>query len=245
MTLLFIATLTVAALGVILAAFEFLLSDQQKNTLNNAMHHLWYWLDEAKTVPLLDWLRRYFKWIIGTAVLIESIYVVWIVRSALARNMEGVTTTLLIGLIIAASAFWFGLKIIQTILRASSLGTAFLRASLSLCVALTPIFVIFALTPAFSKSILPSLLTSQPSLGVALLQLLAVSGYILSVHCTVIVLMFWAAIAIPIAFIYGLSTLLFVSEFIIRRCAEHPKSLFGASTLLAAIAVVLKVLDRH
>jgi hypothetical protein len=242
-TLLFIAMLIVAALGVILAAFEFFSSDQQKTKLDYAMHYLWYWLDEAKKVSLLDWLRRYFKWIVGTAVLIESIYVVWIVRSALALNNGGVTTTLLIGMIIAAIAFWLGLKIIQTILRARSLGTAFLRASLLLCFALTPIFAIFVL--ALAKSILPSLLTSQPSLSIALLQLLTILVYIISVHCTVIILIFWAAIAIPVAFINVLSALLFVSEPIVRSCAQHPKSIFGGSVLLTAIATLLKVLDRH
>ena len=235
----------VAALGVILAAFEFFSNDQQKTKLDYAMHYLWYWLDEAKKVSLLDWLRRYFKWIVGTAVLIESIYVVWIVRSALALNNWGVTTTPLIGMIIAAIAFWLGLKIIQTILRARSLGTAFLRASLLLCFALTPIFAIFVLAPVFAKSILPSLLTSQPSLSIALLQLLTILVYIISVHCTVIILIFWAAIAIPVAFINVLSALLFVSEPIVRSCAQHPKSIFGGSVLLTAIATLLKVLDRH
>jgi hypothetical protein len=104
---------------------------------------------------------------------------------------------------------------------------------------------LFAFAPAFSRSILPSLLTSQPTLGIALLQLLTILGYVLSAHCTIIVLIFWAAIAIPVAVIYALSSLLYVSELIIRRLAEYPKSLLVASALVGAIASFLKVLDRH
>jgi hypothetical protein len=244
-TLLFIVMLTVAFFGFILAAFEFFSSDQQKASFSDAMHRLWYWLDEAKKVSLLEGLRRFFKLIIGIAGILESIYAVWVVRSAIAQNTGGLTKTLIIGLIIAAAAFWLGLKIIQTILNARSLGTAFLRPSLVLFVTLTPTVVIFLLAPAFSKSILPSLLTSQPTLGIALLQLLTILVYILTVHCTVIVFIFWASIAIPVTLVYGLAVLLFVSEFIVRRCAEHPKSLFGLSTLLASLAALLKAVDRH
>jgi hypothetical protein len=116
---------------------------------------------------------------------------------------------------------------------------------LLLAVSLLPIAVVFALAPTFARSVLPSLLTSQPTLGIALLQLLTILGYVLSAHCTLIVLIFWAVIAIPVGIIYALSILFYIFELIIRRLAERPNALIVASSLLGAIATFLKVLDRH
>jgi hypothetical protein len=244
-TVLYGLTIAIAALGVIIAGFALGLGDTQKEKLRDDAIRFWNWLDDAKTYSLLDWLRRYYRWIVGSALILECAYVAWIVLSAMALNTGGAVTTLLIGLIIAALSFLLGLKIIKTILRARSLGRAFLGATLLLAVSLLPIVALFALAPAFSRSVLPSLLTSQPTLWIALLQLLTIFGYVLSVHCTLIVLIFWAAIAIPVVFIYSLSCLLYMSELIIRRLAERPNSLLVASTLLGAIATFLKVLDRH
>jgi hypothetical protein len=242
---LFGLTVAVAALGVILASLSIGLGDAQKQKLKDDVIQFWNWIDDAKAYLLLDWLRRYHIWTVCSALILECAYVAWIVRSALALNAGNASGTLLIGLIVAAPSFWLGLKIIRTILRASSLSGAFFRATLLLAVSLLPIAVIFALAPAFSRSVLPSLLTSQPTLGIALLQLLTILGYVLSVHCTLVVLIFWAAIAIPVGIIYALSIIVYTFELVIRRLAERPNALLVTATLLGLIATFLKVLDRH
>jgi hypothetical protein len=242
---LFGLTVAVAALGVILGSLSIGLGDAQKQKLKEDVIRFWNWIDDVKSYPLLDWLRRFYFWAVCSALILECAYVAWIVRAALTLKAGSALGTLLIGLIIATPSFWLGLKIIKTIVRASSLSGAFFRATLLLAVSLLPIAVVFALAPTFARSVLPSLLTSQPTLGIALLQLLTILGYVLSAHCTLIVLIFWAAIAIPVGIIYALSILFYIFELIIRRLAERPNALIVASSLLGAIATFLKVLDRH
>jgi hypothetical protein len=242
---LFAFMVTVAILCIAIALLELGLSDPQKDKFKLKLMRWWDWLDDAKSYSFFDWIRRCYKWIVGAAILIEGIYVAWIVRSALAINAGGVAATLTIGLVIAAVSFWLGLKIVRITLRGHSLSVALLRATLLLAFAFAPFFIIAALAPAFKVSVLPSLVVPNPTLGIALLQLLTVSVYVLSIHCTVIFLIFWLAVAAPVVLLYALSGLLYVSEFVVRRVAEYPRALLAVGGVLSAIAILLKVLDRH
>ena len=57
-----------------------------------------------------------------------------------------------------------------------------------------------------------------------------------SVHLTVLALIFWATVAVPLMLIYALSAFLFISEVIVRRTAEYPKGPISAiSTFFFAV----------
>jgi hypothetical protein len=235
----------VAVLCVIIALLELGLSETQKNACKLKFMRVWNWLDEAKSYTLFDWIRLYYKWIVGAAILIEGVYVAWIVRSAFAVNAGGLPATLTIGIIIAAISFWLGLKIIRATLRARSLGIALLRSTLLLMFAFTPFFLIAAVAPAFKVWVLPSLLSPNPAKGIASFKFLTISLYVLSIHCTAILLIFWLAVAAPVAFLYALSGMLSISDFTVRRLAEYPKSLLGVGAVFGGVATLLKVFDRH
>jgi hypothetical protein len=129
-----------AALGLILASLEFFLSDAQKIRLNDKVLFLWNWLSEAKEFPLLEWLRSHYKWIVGTALLLESIYVGWLVSSATSLDYSGpqdVVYVVGIGVVIAAVSLVCGLTIIRRTIFAASLPAALLRAFLFIILSLT------------------------------------------------------------------------------------------------------------
>ena len=243
--MLFWATIAIASTGVLLALLDFILSDTQKRWLDDRHLRLWHTLAQAKERPFLDWLRRRYGWIIGAAVLLEIIYVgllIWNIEIEERRSAEDFATVTAIALVIAGLSAWIGLSIIKFTLRARSLPVAFLRAAIFAALTLTPLLVMSVLAPSFTASVLPSLLTSEPTIGIALAQLLTVFVVVISIHCTAIVLIFWAAVALPLACIYGLAIVIFVSELLVRRAAEHPKALLTGSAVLAATAVLLKML---
>jgi hypothetical protein len=85
---------------------------------------------------------------------------------------------------------------------------------------------------------------SCPIGGLALFAPFYLWALILCVHLTVIAVIFWAVVALPLAVIYLLTILLFCSEFVVRRIAEYPKGpIFAGSVLLGAIAGVFRVMS--
>ena len=77
------AMITVAIFFGCFALSDILLSDPQKKWIEDRILRLWLWLAEAKQYSILDWLRQYYRWIVGIAVLLVSSYVSWIVWSAI------------------------------------------------------------------------------------------------------------------------------------------------------------------
>ena len=81
------------------------------------------------------------------------------------------------------------------------------------------------------------------TLGFALFALFYIWGLILCIHLTVIAVIFWLVVALPLIAIYLLSILLFCSEFIVRRIAEYPKGpIFAGSVLLGAVSGIFRVI---
>ena len=62
------ATITVAIFFGCFALSDILLSDPQKKWIEDRILRLWLWLAEAKQYSILDWLRQYYRWIVGIAV---------------------------------------------------------------------------------------------------------------------------------------------------------------------------------
>ena len=82
------------------------------------------------------------------------------------------------------------------------------------------------------------------TLGVALSMLLFLLSYVFSIHFMVLTLIFWIAVAIPMFVIYGISGLLVIAEFAVRRIAEYPKGpILAISALVFAVGALLKALS--
>jgi hypothetical protein len=241
------ATITVAIFFGCLALSDIFLSDPQKKWIEDRILRLWLWLAEAKQYSILDWLRQYYRWIVGIAVLLVSSYVSWIVWSTITTNFDNHKTlrsaidTALFGAAISALGLWYGFNIVRATLRSRSLLSATLRATIFVVIALLPLVIIGAIAPRFAQSILPSLLTSQPKPGIAIAQLLTIVVLIASVHFTAISLIFWATVAGPLLLVNALTILLLISEFLIRRIAEYPKGpILAASAIVGVIAAIIK-----
>jgi hypothetical protein len=118
-------------------------------------------------------------------------------------------------------------------------------------VTLTPAVIFFALVSAFkgdliglAKAYAAAAVAHQLTLGLMLFALFYLCALILCVHLTVIAVIFWAVVALPLLVIYLLTVVLFCCEFIVRRIAEYPKGpIFAGSVLLGAVAGVLRAMS--
>jgi hypothetical protein len=230
----------------VLAVLDVFLSDTQKQWLGDRTVRLWHWLAEVKRHSLLEWLQSYRRLIVWTGVILVSIYMAWAFEKALGP----ITQVALITLGIFGIGVLFGLKIIRSILRAPSLFRAVIRATIIVAVTLAPVIIFYGSVYAFqdtflglAKEFAASVAAHTPTLGLALFALSFLWGLILCVHLTVIAIIFWLVVALPLAVTYLVSILLFCSEFVVRRIAEYPKGpIFAGSLLLGAISGIFRVI---
>lgn len=237
--------LAVASAVFALALLDVLLSDKQKQWLDHHTLRLWNWLDDAKRKSLLNWLQGHHRLIVWSGVVLVSIYMAWAFEKALAP----LTQVIPIAVCIFAVGLFFGLKIVRNILRASSLFRAVVRATVIVIVTLAPAIVFFGSVYHFQQDFLglakeyANAATAHAlTLPLALFALFYIWALVLCVHLTVIAIIFWLVVALPLAAIYLVSIILFFAEFLVRRIAEYPKGpIFAASLLLGAISGVFRV----
>ncbi len=240
-------TLGVAVAIFVLALLDVFLSDSQKKWLDDRTLHAWHWLAEAKRKSLLNWLQRHRQSIAWTGVVLVSVYMTWAFEKALAPLSQVIT----IALCIFAVGLFFGLKIIQFTLSAASLFRAVIRATIIVVATLAPAVIFFTLVSTFkggliglAKEFAAGVAAHTVTLGLALFALFYLWALILCVHLTVIAVIFWAVVALPLLVIYLLTVVLFCCEFIVRRIAEYPKGpIFVGSALLGAVAGVLRAMS--
>jgi hypothetical protein len=240
-------TLGVAVAISALKVLDVFLSDKQKKWLDDRTLHAWHWLAEAKRKSLLNWLQRYYQSIAWTGVVLVSVYMTWAFEKALAPLPQVIT----VALFIFAIGLVFGLKIIRVTLAAPTLFRAVIRATIIVVITLTPAVMFFALVYAFNgdliglaKAYAAAAVAHQLTLGLALFALFYLCTLIFCVHLTVIAVIFWAVVALPLLVIYLLTVVLFCCEFIVRRIAEYPKGpIFVGSALLGAVAGVLRAMS--
>jgi hypothetical protein len=238
--------LAVAIAGLALAVLDIFLSDAQKRWLSDRTLQAWHWLAEAKRTSLLDWLKRYRRPITWTGVLLVSVYVTWAFEKALAPPAQVIP----VALCIFAVGVYFGFKIVGITLRARSLFRAVVRATIIVGVTLAPAAIFFGSVAFFQSEFLglakeyaAGVTARTLTLGPALFALFFVWTLILCVNLTVIAVIFWSVLALPLIVIYLLSVLLFCLEFIVRRVAEYPKGpIFAGSLLLGAISGIFRVI---
>jgi hypothetical protein len=240
-------TLGVAVAICVLAVLDIFLSDIEKKWLDDRTLRAWHWLAEAKRTSLLNWLQRHYQSIAWIGVVLVSVYMTWVFEKALAPLPQVIT----IALCIFAAGLFFGLKIIQLTLRTPSLFRAVIRATIVVVATLAPAVIFFTLVSTFkgdliglAKEFAAGAATHTVTLGLALFALFYLWALILCVHLTVIAVIFWAVVAVPLLAIYLLTVVLFCCEFIVRRIAEYPKGpIFAGSALLGAVAGVLRVMS--
>jgi hypothetical protein len=236
-------TLAVAVAIFVLKVLDVLLSDKQKKWLDDYTLRVWHWLAQAKRKSLLNWLQRHYQSIAWTGVVLVSVYMTWAFEKALAPLPQ----VIMIALCIFAVGLVFGLKIIRVTLAAPTLFRAVIRATIIVVVTLAPAAIFFALVQAFNgdliglvKAYATAAVAHQLTLGLALFALFYLWALILCVHLTVIAVIFWVVVALPLLTIYLLTVVLFCCEFIVRRIAEYPKGpILAGSALLGAIAGIL------
>jgi hypothetical protein len=207
---------------------------------------VWHWLAEAKQNSLLDWLRQHYRLIALTWVLLVTIYLAWAFQNALALPPHWIFVIGLSGLI----CLLFGLKVIQLTLRAPTLFRAVVRATIIVGVTLTPapifltlVFIFKVELLGFAKAFGVAVASNELTLVQALFAFSYLWAFILCFHLTVIAVIFWAVVALPLLAIYLLTIVLFCSEFIVRRIAEHPKGpIVAGSVLLVALLGVLRII---
>jgi hypothetical protein len=238
--------LFVAIAVLVLALLDVLLTDKQKQWLNDHTVRVWHWLAEAKRTSLLDWLKRYRRLITWTGVLLVSVYMTWAFEKALAPP----ALVIAVALCIFAIGLFFGLKIVGMTLRTPSLFRAVIRATIIVGVTLAPAAIFFGSVAIFQSEFLglakeyaAGVTARTLTLGPALFALFFLWMLILCVHLTVIAVIFWSVVTLPLIVIYLLSILLFCLEFVVRRIAEYPKGpIFAASLLLGAISGIFRVM---
>jgi hypothetical protein len=246
------AAIVVGVLFFVLRQLEILLSNPQKQRLSDKLLWLWFWLAEAKKQSLLNWVRKRSRAVVTISVLLASLYAAWAFRNA-AISSPG-ASTIIPALLIVAFAFWLGLKIVRRTLDSPSLLSAFLRASLFVLIAIMPLTIFLLMVMVFKDTVL-SLVSSFAqsvaerqatlgSLGLALFALFFLWAFIFSVHFTVLALIFWSTVAVPLLLIYAVGALLAIIELIVRRTIEYPKGpILAVSGLLFAVGALLKFLS--
>lgn len=239
------ALLTIAGTISSLKLLDFFLSDEQKRLLDRWSLQLWIWLADAKERSLLDWLRRHRRLIVAIALVLGGLYFADFSSKMFSPFIafQHVPSSLFILSILVATLFsglWLGLTIINVTLRARSLFKAAGRASMFVLIAIAPLLIMLLF---FSSDFLKPFAEAETRTTLGTLVLgSAIFFLYCGVFCSLIALIFWATVALPLVVIYALSASVFLAEFISRRVAEYPKgAILALSALLGGLAGLLKL----
>jgi ABC-type xylose transport system permease subunit len=221
----------------VLGGLNLLLSGQQKDRINDFVLRLWAFLDYAKGTPWLAWLRRFQAYILGASVVTGVFFIYWTISHRVPSIVPTLLSDIIFGVLLVIVCMWFGYRIIRQTLRARSLGRASLRATVYLVLVLLPSFALIYVALHYQAEL------THPPNPPTIFQAIWVILFIASVLLGFLVLIFWAAIAIPLALAIVLAVVLAVIEFIVRRIAEYPPGpILGVSVLCGAIVAILKLL---
>jgi hypothetical protein len=231
-----IGAIAVAALKLL----DFFVGDARKKWLNEKTLQLWFWLAEAKNRSLLDWLRRYEKPIFWTASLLSvgsmSLLLLSLREADLADMGPRLYGALVALLFIVTGGVLSARAVIPWIFRGETLLRVMLRSlamvAIAFLVTILPVVLIFN-GPENLVAMAPSVSFMQ------VLFLIAVSFF---VSWSSIVVLCALIVTLPTMFLYVVSLLLAISEFIARRVAESAKGpLLAMSTLIALVAGLFKL----
>lgn len=210
--------ISLSVITLVSVLLEIFLSDAQKAALSMGLHRAWYLLADLKKTRWLDWLRRRSMQtliLLGAAPLIGAFFL-WAYLHRESRP-DGVFDVAFIGSV-AALSLGVGYCFIRFTLKAATLVSAVIRATLFLVVALAP-----AVSTGWFAVIHRTELTvaNEPTL----LQMLWVMAFISTLFITAGLVIAWASVALPLAIILALQGAIAAVEFILRRLAEYSKGL--------------------
>jgi hypothetical protein len=235
------ALIVSAAILLVLSLLEVFLSDAKKRRINDSTVQLWNVLDELKARRLLDCLQTRRPWLLGTGVLFAVAFILWAESTHQPTGPAGIRDIIL-AFVVFGPGLWFGLTIARWILRATTLLRAVARATVSIVISLLPI-PLAEIEAIFVLPHLPSIAIPDPTLGIALGQLLIITATLASAFFTAIAVIFWCPVAIPLALIYIASVLIFVAEFVLQRIAEYSRGVLAAViVIVVALVAFLKVI---
>lgn len=236
----FYGLVATAAVAFLLFFLDFILSDEGKKNVEDGVMRLWLWLAEAKEHSLIDWLRRYERWIWGAGIALVCIYygatygdtpvpTSWVDIAYTAVVFSPAALVLLVYFVA-----------VRLTLRAGSLTVTLLSATILLFLSPLPILAFNALGPYVFPPV--ESMAHPTSLQMLFWGLMYISCQGAVLTLTLLLLLFWAVIAVPITAVHLLNGLLFAGEFVIRRTAEKPNVLLAGGAVFAALAVLLKSL---
>jgi hypothetical protein len=227
----------------ILALLDLLLSEQQKQMIQDQTIRFWAWLDELKKLRFADWFRnrpaRILLGLMAGAIVFTCVNPILLlpvlIMFSFATGEAGVfiLVPLFIILLILMVLFWLwlGSRIIATLLRPSNKYRVIGRAVI-IGVLLLSMPIVSYLT--FER--LPENWGSSLFVYIPLLVTLLFVGF-----GGVFLLVYWAAAVIPLLFAYTATVLLYTLELVVRRIAEYPKGpILGISAGCAGVAAALK-----
>jgi len=231
--------------GVCVKLLDFYMSDGQKKWLNDRMMQTWNCLDEAKRVAVLDILRsKRVQRILGSVFAVIAVIAILLPILLLWGDpdftpdswvWEAIDDVTL--LVVSVLMIWLGIKILYAILRGRTALQTFVRMSLTLIIACSPLILIVAIIVSVGP------LTRIDNQSVAVLLFFALC---ISVVITEILLIFWLATAVVVLIIYSGSLLLYMIELSARRIAEYPKGpVLAAGTLMGMIGALIKAFEAR
>jgi hypothetical protein len=235
----------IGAAGVlfIVSVLDIILTDSQKKSVDHAILQYWNTLDDLKRRRLLDWLQARRRWLLGVGILLAAAFVLW-AESRTKRTGSYGAADLFLACVLFGLGIWFGWWAARWILNAKTLVGATARATIAIIITFVPLAIFVIVATEFVQPILPSLTTSNPTIGVALLQLAVVAGFVGTVFFSAIGFLFWFPVAIPLAIILVIYAFIWTFEFVTRKLGEYSRGVVVALIVFfAALATFLKVIS--
>jgi hypothetical protein len=217
---------------------EVLLSEAQKNKLNNLVLRGWDVLDELKKRRLLDWVQTRRGRFVSIGVLLAVAFILPSELAMFHRTGRIGLIEIVVSVLIFGPGLWFGFTLSSWTLRAKTLFLAVVRATFFIVVAYVAFRLLVSMENNFVLPILPSI--TNPALG-ARVAILIMFATLAAIFFYFLSIMFWLPIGIPLILIYLASTIIFIAEFVMRKLAEYPKgALVAIALILAALVALLR-----
>jgi hypothetical protein len=193
-------------------------------------------LADLRRHSLLEWLRHHSRWFIRAAAVLAVCYAAWIILNRSGPDpvtFRGLVIELLILVLIVGSAAWCGMQFIMWTLNSETLFIAVLRASLPLVLVYGFFLGLGVFVDAFKERLTPQ--GGVPTVFGMLYVIIAIPTFLFLGMIQIL----WAAVTLPLMTVCVLTIILWVSEFVFRRTAEHPGGFITLGLLLSAVTAVL------
>jgi hypothetical protein len=229
----------VIVLSVVVGAFALLdifLNDKQKAKLSDFVTRVWNWLDDARRLRYLDWMRR--KPVKRVAMIAAPLVAVSVIYLLMFLLLDDDDKDFLIWKVFEESWIFLcstlagGILTIWIILSARSTHMMMLIAVVILFLLAAP-WIDYLLLDQFFLTLM-----STPNQSFAFGE----AGAFMIIG--LMVFPFCLAILVPLTCIYLIVVCLAVGEFIVRRIAEYPKGpILAGSGAVGSIVAVIKALS--